>query len=387
MTRHTTRGLAMSDNDFFIVLPSNACPKVHPDNFASSFIVSWENPLHFNTKDWRVALTEMSYNFTPMPSKEDFAIQFTKREPRFLQTVAQSIEWDLLKKPSGFVKLTPYKGFNMPVSLKDIDGDVLKGVELLKDGKIVITSPYPFELIAASDLTMKELGISKETSKATLHQDSSTYQLMLKVENSAGTSGDFDLVYWFSPSDNVYAFPFPQVKTTEQLVNVMKTLSKLAIESVEIVDAGLVKMSFLKDIQSVKMLHGLNYVCGFRKNFYTRTDNEKPFILTADYVPQLNRGIDHMYIYASCCAPTRVGDAEVPLLRHFFIEDNDHKPYENPYGKAKNFIIRNPMYMSIASTSINSIEVNIRDDSGRLVSFDEGAKTSLTLHFKRQDND
>jgi hypothetical protein len=40
--------------------------------------------------------------------------------------------------------------------------------------------------------------------------------------------------------------------------------------------------------------------------------------------------------------------------------------------------------LPISNTTINTIEINIRDDSGRVIPFDEGSVTSLTLHFKQK---
>ena len=52
----------MSD-DFYVVLPSNACADTQPDNHASKYIVDWNNPIILdNPSKWKVALTEMTFN-------------------------------------------------------------------------------------------------------------------------------------------------------------------------------------------------------------------------------------------------------------------------------------------------------------------------------------
>ena len=43
------------------------------------------------------------------------------------------------------------------------------------------------------------------------------------------------------------------------------------------------------------------------------------------------------------------------------------------------------MYLPISSSCINNIEINIRDDAGRLINFASDTKTTLTLHFKKVD--
>ena len=55
--------------------------------------------------------------------------------------------------------------------------------------------------------------------------------------------------------------------------------------------------------------------------------------------------------------------------------------HDKQLGHAQN--IYNPMYIPIASTSFNSIEINIRNDAGKIVTFPTGAKTILTLHFMK----
>lgn len=55
------------------------------------------------------------------------------------------------------------------------------------------------------------------------------------------------------------------------------------------------------------------------------------------------------------------------------------------YGDQLFLAIDHPMYLPVAIKDINKIEINIRLDSGKLVDFSKGSKTSLTLHFKRDE--
>ena len=45
--------------------------------------------------------------------------------------------------------------------------------------------------------------------------------------------------------------------------------------------------------------------------------------------------------------------------------------------------IKNAMYIQVSSSTINSVEINIRTDSGSFVSFSDSAITAITLHFKK----
>ena len=89
-----------------------------------------------------------------------------------------------------------------------------------------------------------------------------------------------------------------------------------------------------------------------------------------------------MYIYASICRPIQVGSTRVHLLKSIWLDNKKHDGHAN-FGKVRNIATKTPMYIPISDSSINSIEINIRSDSGQLFPFVDGAITSLTLHFKK----
>ena len=106
----------------------------------------------------------------------------------------------------------------------------------------------------------------------------------------------------------------------------------------------------------------------------------EPFKVTSTEPPQLHRGVINMYIYASICQPIHVGHTQVPLLKNIFVDSSKDGIV---VGHARNSVVYNPMYIPVASTSFNSIEINIRNDAGQIITFPSGAITTLTLHFKR----
>ena len=58
-----------------MVLPSNSNPDIHPNNNASNFTVSWENPICLNN-NWKVALTEMTYIYSPFSLTSEHGIEY-----------------------------------------------------------------------------------------------------------------------------------------------------------------------------------------------------------------------------------------------------------------------------------------------------------------------
>jgi hypothetical protein len=64
--------------DFYVVLSSNDSKNMFPNNSANNFTVSYEKPFVFtNPEEWKVALTEISYNHTSLTVKHNFGISFT----------------------------------------------------------------------------------------------------------------------------------------------------------------------------------------------------------------------------------------------------------------------------------------------------------------------
>ena len=96
--------------------------------------------------------------------------------------------------------------------------------------------------------------------------------------------------------------------------------------------------------------------------------------------PQLHRGVMNMYIYASICQPIYVGHTLVPLLKNVFIDSSDDN---KRVGFARNSIVYNPMYIPVAFTWFNNTEINIRNDVDKIVTFPNGAISTLTIHFKK----
>ena len=81
----------IDDDDFYMVLPSNASPNTHPDNNAANFTVSWETPIILDPNvKWKVALTELSYIYHPHTISSNLSIyyeKFDEESENFTRTV------------------------------------------------------------------------------------------------------------------------------------------------------------------------------------------------------------------------------------------------------------------------------------------------------------
>ena len=92
-------------------------------------------------------------------------------------------------------------------------------------------------------------------------------------------------------------------------------------------------------------------------------------------VLDVKQGFDSLYIYCNIIEPRLVGDSEVPLLRIV--------PIEGQHGMTVTKIYNQIQYLPVLQKNFNSLEINIRKDTGELVPFESG-KLVVTLHFREK---
>ena len=98
---------------------------------------------------------------------------------------------------------------------------------------------------------------------------------------------------------------------------------------------------------------------------------EYAFACPKEFKPQ-----SPLYIYASLVEPILVGNTRVPLMRQIWLNNDDDIILHD--------ILDHTMYLPLASSCINNVEIQVRNDKGDLIEFPQGTKTSLTLHFQQQ---
>ncbi|MED5363039.1 MAG: chromo domain-containing protein, partial [Bacteroidota bacterium] len=106
------------------------------------------------------------------------------------------------------------------------------------------------------------------------------------------------------------------------------------------------------------------------KNFIDKT-------IVSPRVADVNAGLYSLYVYCDIAEAQLVGDTEVPLLRIV--------PTEGQHGDMVTKTFQNLQYLSIAKKRIDTIEVNIKTDTGEKVPFESG-KLITTLHFRRSNS-
>ena len=116
---------------------------------------------------------------------------------------------------------------------------------------------------------------------------------------------------------------------------------------------------------------------GFNETNYMskRADGRKlNYFYKADRHPKLTENKFAAFIYSDIVKPTIVSDTYAPLLGTF--------SYRGKYGDIVNERFRQIIYLPLAVSYFRSIEIAIRDSSGKLLDFQWG-KVFILLHFRK----
>lgn len=84
-----------------------------------------------------------------------------------------------------------------------------------------------------------------------------------------------------------------------------------------------------------------------------------------------------MFVYSDICETYITGDVQTPLLRVVSIDADNFK-----YGATKIKSFSAPRYIPLIRNNLQTIEIDIRDEFGNAIPFEQGTLT-VTLHFKR----
>ena len=95
----------------------------------------------------------------------------------------------------------------------------------------------------------------------------------------------------------------------------------------------------------------------------------------AEHVVQMDQGFDTIYVYTDVVESRIVGDSVAPLLRAL--------PVGGSHGETVSDRFTNIHYVPLLYSHFKSIEMDIRDDTGRRVPFEYG-RVTVTLHFRRR---
>jgi hypothetical protein len=391
-------------NDFYVVLPSNACPEIHPDNDASKFFVTFNQCIDLNPSEkWKVALTEVNYNSVISTLDTNHGVEYSIEGPdQYILSVSvkydpqrQALDlyypenwadlvttqrlqplqtkWVTEKEKKKFIKKRKNdpnkKDENKDVPTKD---ELLHYVMLFNEHTPFILEFYDTGKFLGFPLNFIESVYVEGLGHATLATNPfNLHKLEEAIIKVTYILEKIPLVKRFTVEEAVHF-----TKSEDLFEYLQKHLKGIVFEDIKLNENGhfMVKpMNLVK----IKFLQGLNLILGFIED-EVPCDRE---YFTASYKPYLNRGLKNILIYSSIAAPIHVGGVMAPLLKHITLEDEFEQRDE--FAEQKHIDLINPMYIPVGQTTINTIEVNIRSDSGTFIPFTPGSITTLVLHFKK----
>lgn len=407
------------DTEYHIVLPSNACWKTHPDNTPSKYTVSWETPYQlYDLSRWRVAMTEITFNHIITSINPNYGIEYGR-----LITDQLSFKLDIQKHPI-------IEGqYNVSFKTRKFNGDMwptfhselvkVENVEKEKKSvhyKLRFSCMQYFEITYMSNEIRTLLGMENNVNLNAQREENVTFddeELRWEligndiIKSSAFEAGDG---YVTLSTEDIYRMTtrekqihIKMIATNEQYVRqeafyftenkYFSTIPSLVDYVNQQLPSYILKQPLSYDMSSkrcnimlneeevkhVRFLNGFNYVLGFENMQYDANNQ----IHVGAYKPQLTLGLRCMYIYASICKPIQVGDVQVPLLQTVWPDDQRQGGGKYSLFQTHTATIERPMYLGVNTSSINSIEINIRSDSGEFVSFPPNSITSIKLHLKK----
>lgn len=99
-------------------------------------------------------------------------------------------------------------------------------------------------------------------------------------------------------------------------------------------------------------------------------------LLKGQYIADVNRGLNSMYIYSPIVQSQFVGDTLAPLLRVIPLDEGEE------FGQHVNHQFNNIYYLPLVTSFLDDIEVYIKDEAGDDMHFEIG-RVVVVLHFKK----
>jgi len=356
--------------EFYLVLPSNACQSIHPDNKANKFYVSLNEAINLHGSGWMVALTEIHFNNRILTLTTNHGVEYKQ----FVDET--QYEMDFYLKWRGYFEST-WPG-NSPIPQnKPPDRYILSAFHLGLNNVISFHNPHQrFKVTFESMDSANKLGFTE--SEVSSDYDPNTNAHVIIAKQAHGMRHDekyktlVKLTYYYPPHAESKQYFFPDNIScihNNQLLNYIKEKLSFLFDNVEYKRDRIIMKVNSNDITEVKFLNGLNIILGIYDEVHQAETIEGYLPLTLD------GGINKMFVFGNMCKPIHVGDARVRLLK-LVSAQSGKQGYQN-------ITFNNPMYVPVCEQSINSVEITICTDSGDLLPFLPGSVTTVTLHFKK----
>ena len=338
-----------------LVLASNCNKELYGDkNTPSHFWVNFSEELRFPENErYGIGLREITYSSSiPTLTNENLLISFKVPHP------SEEFEFtgqDIHEHPKLGGYINPVDMFYKTTYISDLPSDASVIVKIHELWAYPITG---YEYTITVDNLQKFVRVTTHIIRNFIHrrvQIEIGLMWVLKVEYEVTVNRIITL-------DSSY---FRSGKELIRHLNTKTTPLGVKFD----ISRSRVKLLALPPDVTVELRNNMEYVLGFNQKILTHEN------LAAEYDIRLDRGIFAFFVYINIVETSLVGEVYVPLLRSVSI-------VKRKYGQMVHQVIDNPVYIPLNRKNINSLEVQICDDSGELIPFKSG-KTHMLLEFKK----
>ena len=320
------------ENNFYVDLPSNGSSHYYPSNTTGSYNNYLADSIRVDGK-WEVALVEIKYPYT----------------------------WKLLEKDS---KIGLY-------ILWDDDWGEWKS-EILTKEYVKTNYPHIFQPGFAGHFVLFKVILSNG------------YEHTDVIYEPDGMRKTVDYLEVTIPA-GYYHSPFHLAMIIKEQINFMcnrmlshRAYNRNTTEPIDIkFDTTTNQIKFQSPLKDCKLMifkesEELNRILGFDlpERYFTLPIPSQSIAI----VPLLVEKTPSLYIYSDIVEDVYVGDSKVPLLRTV--------PIQGVRGQNVTITFHKPFYKPLAKVYINSILIEVKDDTGKEISFTSG-KVICTLHFRK----
>jgi hypothetical protein len=95
----------------------------------------------------------------------------------------------------------------------------------------------------------------------------------------------------------------------------------------------------------------------------------------SDWVADVKKGLNSLYVYCPLVEPRMVGGAQVPLLRIVPVERRDREMITRVFDPIQ--------YSPLLQRRLQTVEIDLRNDTDSIVLFERG-RVVVTLHCRKR---
>lgn len=379
---------------FRLVLPSNASAHEFHENTIGNYTTKLHSRLHFDG-DWEVALTAISYTLSwyNLPQDCEISLVNDKKERQNngkaiveagfynspsdlvekINTQLRGMKGLDLRKPTPRLSLHPESNKVTPESatvgankLYPFFDRMLMNILGLRDPSLPTTVSQRYDGETSDLVTLNAKVMLTTNSIVTLvdangeHIDNNEIKLMTEYISLEALLRDINF-----KSHAIYRNKWP--KLVYKTLNNREPNKGIIWQIPGELDSKKTYLSFDANVMGVLGFRPANHEINL-ESFYS---NLTP------YAADVFAGFRQLYIYCDLVDLSSVGDGIVPLLRTVEV------PTGKKFGNQVDLEPKTKIYIPLNKSIVDTIEIDIRDDTGQPLSFEFG-RVTVTLHFRRR---